>query len=125
MKNTSPKEHYEQKLFCLWLRKNGIQHFAIPNGEARARTVAMRLKLEGVSPGVPDLFIPVPANGFHGLFIEMKRQKGGSVSEGQKKWLALLNASHYKAVVCKGCDAAIACWLDYSLTPTQPNPDQS
>ena len=26
--------------------------------------------------GVPDLFLPVPRNSYHGLYIEMKSEKG-------------------------------------------------
>ena len=83
---------------------------AIPNGGWRDIRTAARLKAEGVCRGVPDLFIPA-----WGLWIEMKRQKGGVVSENQKDWLEYLNGLGYGAVVCRGADDAmntVYAWLE-------------
>ncbi|WP_350165775.1 VRR-NUC domain-containing protein [Algiphilus sp.] len=97
-----------------WARRHAHQYpelrllHAIPNGEKRSRSVANRLKLEGVSPGVPDLFLPTPHNGSHGLYIELKRQRGGSVSAEQKAWHIELRAQGYEVVVAKGWEAAVA-----------------
>ena len=44
------------------------------------------LKRMGVKSGVPDLHLPVPRKGFHGLYIELKSAKG-HVSDNQKWWL--------------------------------------
>lgn len=51
--------------------------FAIPNGGTRrnAREGA-RLKAEGVTAGVADLFLAIPNATNSGLFIEMKTKKG-------------------------------------------------
>lgn len=80
--------------------------FHTPNGGNRNVITAKKLKAEGVKPGVPDLCLPVPRGGYHGLFIEMKRQKGGVVSPEQKAWLQALNALGYRAEVCKGAAEA-------------------
>lgn len=56
----------------------------------------------GVRAGVPDLFLPVPMNGKHGLFIEMKKAQGGRLSESQKKWLTWLGELGYEATCCHG-----------------------
>ena len=80
--------------------------FHIPNGGLRSKATAGRLKAEGVKAGVPDLFLPVPHQGYHGLFIEMKREKGGKPSENQKEWLKQLNEAGYLAVICHGWEAA-------------------
>ena len=55
-----PTEHEEQRELVRWFRQGykGVRIFAIPNGGARSIATAGRLKVEGVSPGVPDLFIP-------------------------------------------------------------------
>lgn len=102
-----------------WAKRLAAQHpelrllHAIPNGEKRSRSVANRLKLEGVSPGVPDLFLPAPRRApdgsqRHGLYIELKRQRGGSVSAEQKDWHVELRAQGYEVVVAKGWEAAVA-----------------
>lgn len=79
----------------------------IPNGGSRNRLEAIHLKQQGVKAGVPDLCLPVPRCGFHGLYIEMKRRKNARASEAQKKWIAALRRQGYFAAVCYGADEAI------------------
>lgn len=88
--------------------------FHIPNGGSRGKVEAARFKAEGVKAGVPDLFLPVARGPYHGLFIEMKRQKGGRVSEAQKAWIAALIAQGYRAEVCHGWREAAAL-IEYYL----------
>lgn len=99
----TPTEHVEQREFVSWFRKThkGVRIFAVPNGGARNITTAARLKAEGVSAGVPDLFIPAWM-----MWIEMKRQKGGSVSEDQKDWIKYMRGAGYIVLVCKGAEDA-------------------
>lgn len=98
-----PSEHAEQAMFVQWFRAQypGVLLFAIPNGEYRNKVTAMRLKAEGLHPGVPDICIPA----WH-LYIEMKRTKGGTVSKEQREIMEYLNGCGYTAVVCKGFEAA-------------------
>lgn len=98
-----PTEHEEQRELVKWFRQtyHDVRIFAIPNGGARSMSTAARLKAEGVSSGVPDLFIPAWA-----LWIEMKRQKGGVVSPEQKDWIAYLKGLDYEVLVCKGAEEA-------------------
>lgn len=81
---------------------------AIPNGGSRHPVEAMHLKAQGVKAGIPDIFLPVARRGFHGLYIEMKRRKGGRVSVEQKRMILALNEQGYKAVVCAGWEQAKA-----------------
>lgn len=99
-----PSEHEEQCAFISAFRKTfpGVRIIAIPNGGWRDIKTAARLKAEGVCKGVPDLFVPE-----WGLWIEMKRQKGGKASDEQKDWIEYLTANGYTAVVCKGKDEAL------------------
>lgn len=80
-------EHEEQVQFVQWFRRKyaPVRIFAIPNGGYRSRATAARLKAEGVSRGVPDLFIPEWS-----LWIEMKRTKGGKLSPDQVNWIKYL-----------------------------------
>ena len=80
--------------------------YAIPNGGKRYKATAVRLKAEGVKAGVPDIALPVPRGKYHGMYIEMKRLRGGRTSDAQEEWLKDLTAQGYHAVVCKGWVAA-------------------
>lgn len=105
-------EHSEQCAVIDYCKIRRYPVFAIPNGGSRNKAEAAKLKAEGVSAGVPDLFIPIPKSGSHGLFIEMKVGKNRTSSE-QDEWLALLRKNGYKAAVCYGADAAIKTIDDY------------
>ena len=101
---TIPSEHLEQCRFISRFRKKfpGVRIIAIPNGGWRDIKTAARLKAEGVTKGVPDLFIPEWR-----FWIEMKRQKGGALSDDQKDWIDYLQKKGYKAVCCKGAGEAM------------------
>ena len=86
--------------------------YHIPNGGSRSRAEAGRFKSEGVKSGVPDLCLPAARHGYHGLYIEMKAEKG-VVSENQKKWIADLSKEGYFCRVCYGADAAIRLIEEY------------
>lgn len=106
-----PSEHLEQVYFVSWFRRTfpGVRIFAIPNGGARGMREAARFKAEGVSAGVPDLCIPEWL-----LWVEMKRQKGGTVAPAQKDWHAYLVSAGHTVMVCRGCDDAIAQVTDWN-----------
>ena len=53
----------------------------------------------GVKSGIPDLCLPVARAGFHGLYIEMKSEKG-RVSENQKFWIENLTVQGFQTAVC-------------------------
>lgn len=89
------------------------QLFAIPNGGKRGKATAGRLKASGVKAGVPDLFWPVARNGHHGLFIEMKRLKGGRESDAQVHMGDALAKEGYAVKLCRGFDEAKAALEEY------------
>ena len=72
--------------------------FAIPNGGARNAIVASKLKAEGVKPGVPDVFLPVPVGEYHGLWIELK-VKPNKPSPEQHDWIRKLIIAGYRVEV--------------------------
>lgn len=101
-------EASEQRSVIEWAGYAHVPIFHIPNGGSRDRREAYQLKLQGVKAGVPDLMVPVARGGYHGLFVEMKRSDGGSVSAKQRAWLDELSRQGYMAVVCHGAMEAIA-----------------
>lgn len=122
---STPKEAVEQIRFIRWLKKAGLLYFAIPNGSNRSIAHRLSLRAQGLIAGVPDVLIcePViltassatrfdgvpgmPRLAFHGLFIEMKRTKGGILRPEQKEFMAKLTAKGYFCMVAYGCDDAI------------------
>lgn len=104
-----PTEHIEQKRLMEWwkLAHRGFEvkenmFFAIPNGGDRHAAVGAKLKAEGVRAGIPDMMLAVPRGGHHGLFIELKRRRGGKVSDAQSTIMEGLAAHGYRCEVCKG-----------------------
>lgn len=120
-------EHGEQTALFAWaaaVKNAGIcphpaKMYATPNGAKRDKRTAAMLKAEGVKSGIPDVFLPVPTlakpekfNAFGsttvtnglicGLYIEMKKIKGGKLSDEQRERIEQLQADGYAAVVCKG-----------------------
>ena len=78
----------------------------IPNGGSRNKAEAANLKRQGVKPGVPDLCLPVPRGQYHGLYIELKTEKGRT-STAQDWWIRELNAQGYFTEVCRGWESAV------------------
>lgn len=107
-KTPTPTEHEEQVNLFRWfrMRHDGMVMYAIPNGGARNSITGARLRDEGVLAGVPDIFLPCPSGGKHGLYIEMKRQKGGRVSPAQKAVMQALRMQGYEVAVCHGWQEA-------------------
>ena len=70
-------ESIQQKHLFKWIRLKALKDwrydkiYHIPNGGLRAKTTAINLKLEGAKAGVWDIFVPIPKDGFSGMYIEM------------------------------------------------------
>ena len=125
IKNICPTEHQEQVAFFEWWQVWGrdlpYTPFAIPNGGARHIVAAKKLKSEGVRAGTPDVFIPWPRNGYHGLFLEFKRKMGGTVSPAQKDMIANLRSVGYAVEVVKGWEAAAEIVKKYAFGDYEPS----
>lgn len=87
--------------------------YHVPNGGSRHKAEAGRLRAEGVKAGVPDLCLPVARGQYHGLYIELKRQRGGRTSDHQSEWLDALSAQGYKAALCYGWEQAAGTIIEY------------
>lgn len=110
-----PLEDDEQIEFVQWLELQGIKFTAIPNSTyTKSWKQKMRNKLLGLRPGLLDIFLvirrdqSITGRGF-ALFIEMKRRKGGRLSEDQKAWIAAINGLDELAIAAyeaKGAEQA-------------------
>ncbi|QDH84498.1 hypothetical protein Axy20_028 [Achromobacter phage vB_AxyS_19-32_Axy20] len=97
---------YESMACLKWM-------FAVPNGGARDRVTASMMKGEGVKPGVPDVMLPVTNPEYAGLWIELKRVKGGILSDDQKAYAEWLISQRYQWVRANGYTEARQAVLDY------------
>lgn len=98
----APTEQQEQFVAHAWLTKKNVIHHHSPNGGYRNPIEAAKFKRLGTSAGFPDLFIPYPRKGYHGLFIELKRVSGGKLSPEQVKWGEFLQRQGYAWYEAKG-----------------------
>jgi hypothetical protein len=111
-------ESQEQQALFTWKEYNEAiipelsMMFHIPNGGKRDIVTATHLKAQGVQAGVPDISLPVPRAGYHGLFIELK-VGSNTPSENQKKWIGMLRNQGYCVEVCYGWVEAAAVIKDY------------
>jgi len=121
-------EHDQQVFVLEWAERMAYQYaelallYAVPNGARlpwkkdrhgqRYSPEAMRLKAEGLKAGVPDLCLPVPRQGFHSLYIELKQGKN-KPTEAQIWWLDQLARQGHLAVVCWGAEEAIGVLREY------------
>lgn len=130
-----PTEHQEQVALVRRCRAAVGRYrlartlLAIPNGGKRDRIAGARLKAEGVVPGIPDLLLPVPietpgGTAVPGLWIELKRRRGGRVSEDQHAAHRWLRSLGWVVEVCRGHHEAweaITRYLDHAMsTPEAP-----
>ena len=108
MKPFQATEHQEQVSLFHWAAHMSGKYpelrlmYAIPNGGLRNPVVAKKLKAEGVKAGVPDIFLPAARCGYHGLYIEMKRTKGGKLSAEQAHWMTELLEQGYAVYKAEG-----------------------
>lgn len=112
--NRVPTEDQEQMTVMSWAHRTKFKDgrlsdylFHIPNGGSRNIIEATKLKKMGVKAGVPDLQLIVPNGEVHGLWIELKAQKG-KLQPSQQIMIQRLEAQGYICKVCFGADEAIS-----------------
>jgi hypothetical protein len=108
--NTTPLETVEQQAVVQWLLYRHLIFFAVPNGSFRNKREAARLQREGVQSGVPDLLIlnmPPAQPQLKGTFVEMKRRRGGKLSQSQVEWRTKVLAQGYMWIQGNGYDHTI------------------
>lgn len=105
-RKTGSSEAAEQEAVIQWCDLNRIPIVHIANEGKRSVVYGAALKRAGMRPGFPDLFIPIAANGYHGLFIEMKYGKN-KPTQNQTIWLQILKDAGYATCVRYDSYAAI------------------
>jgi len=119
MKHTESAHQSQVIEWSRWAYKTGkypmlnMLHCSL-NGVKLSATQARIAKAQGMLSGVPDLFLPVPRGCFHGLYIEMKSEKG-RLTDNQKWFLSNAESLGYKTVVCYSANEAIEKIKEYYL----------
>jgi hypothetical protein len=107
----NPLEAMEQETVAQWLDLHKVFYNISISGAFLHPATFNRLKRMGYKRGLPDVIIfdPPPAyNGkFKGVALEMKRRKGGIVSDEQRTWLEKLANLGWLSYVARGADEAI------------------
>ena len=117
--NNTPTEDVEQTQLFAWANFARGKYpeltlmYHIPNGGKRSKAEAVRFKAQGVKAGVPDICLPVPRGKYHGLYIELKRVKGGRVSAAQEEYIDALRKQGYRVEVCFGMEQARDVIVEY------------
>lgn len=118
-KEKIPTEQQEQIALMQWteLNKGRLPElellFHIPNGGKRGVREASIFRAAGVKSGVPDLCLPVARGDYHGLYIELKRIKGGTISPTQIRWARDLEKQGYAVALCRGWREAVEVLEEY------------
>jgi hypothetical protein len=104
----------EQSRVVNWCRERGIRVSATAQSTFTDSWKAINRNItSGVVKGVPDLIIVIPKefrkNGENKtVFIEMKKENGGTVSKEQREWIKDLDDSTgVSASICYGHEEAI------------------
>lgn len=117
-RNIRVPEHVHAVNLMRWVVMNrGVKpqlrlFHAIPNGGARAKATAGKLKAEGVLAGVLDYFLPAACGPWHGLYLELKAESGRA-SKAQQWFAESVLQEGYAAVVCVGWHDASRALVEY------------
>ncbi|MDE6586151.1 MAG: VRR-NUC domain-containing protein [Clostridia bacterium] len=103
----STTEDAEQEAVIEYCTLKGIKVVHIPNESKRTPVYGAKLKRIGLREGFPDLAFPTPRKGYHGLYIELKRDRTCKPTAEQWRWINYLNGQGYRATVCYGASEAI------------------
>lgn len=93
---------------CLRLSLNGV---SLPPSPKTFRALNS-FKASGMVKGESDLFLAIPTDDYHGLFIEMKKE-GGKLSVIQAEYLAFMRGLGYQGIVCYSFEEAKAEFEQY------------
>lgn len=105
-------EFEAQKAVISWARKNAEKYpplkflAASLNGVKLTPVQYVMAKAAGMNAGFPDLELPASRRGYHGLYIEMKSDKG-RLSKDQKEWQEYLKSEKYFYYVANSAEKAI------------------
>jgi hypothetical protein len=125
LKKPIASENQEQRALVKWLSYHPIvrDYFLKLNNEGkRSEAEGWNLKMMGLKPGASDLFIFYPTTKYHGLFLEVKRNKKYTPSEmrtdtwvSQQQFLDCVKKIGFAAETCYGWEDGVSIIERYLL----------
>lgn len=112
IKKNKSGEHDEQVIIFNWAKLHEKRWpclkymYATLNGVKLTKGQAAKMKAAGNKKGVPDIVLPFPCDGFHGLYVELKIP-GNTPTQHQKDYMEYLNSVGYFATTAYGYKEAI------------------
>lgn len=113
-RSSNSDEWTEKQIQCavaVILDKLGVLWCHVPNEGKRNVISGARLRAAGMKRGVPDIFIysgvdnpeqKLLFENHRGVAIELKRTKGGRLTDHQKQWLSDLSDAGWYTATCHG-----------------------
>ena len=107
------ESQHQRELLKWWALAH--RHFGLPecallkvrNEAAGSSRIAMAIaKAEGLRKGASDLLLTVARGPWHGMWIELKKKDGGTLSEEQRIFLQEERGCGFYGVVCHGWEDA-------------------
>ena len=107
-------EHSEQAMVIEWAQRHegkypelrwlhsSLNGIFIPGPRQIVYRIISHMKQEGMKKGVSDLCLPVARHGYHGLYLELKRDESSKIQPEQLKFLDFLAAQGYYGQICIG-----------------------
>lgn len=117
--NYEPSEHKQQCIIFAWAEIIAITYPELRllngslNGVRLTPGQAKKARDAGMKRGYPDIQLPVARGGYHGLYIELKKERGSYPTPDQKQWIRDLNDQDYYACVARGSEAAMDIIMKY------------
>ena len=111
-------EHSEQAALVAWARMSegiypelrwlysSLNGIPIPAPDKIRFAIMNRMKSEGMKKGVSDLCLPVALGGYHGMYIEMKKDHRSEIKQEQVEFLDFLAEQGYLGIRCNGFEHA-------------------
>lgn len=75
--------------------------FMVKNDGRKSKWQGQKDKDRGLRAGVPDMILSIPMGGYHGLYIEYKKPKGGVQSPDQKCFEDIAKQHGYRYEIIK------------------------
>lgn len=121
-------EHSLQSLVIEWAQRHEGRHpelrwlhsslngIFIPGPRGLVARIINHMKQEGMKRGIADLFLPVARRGFHGLYMELKRDESAKLKPEQVEFLEFVASQGYCDKVIRSYEEAVET-LQWYLEP--------